>query len=97
MAPIYGGPGAPASATGAGIDYSEQQFDTQSHRPQQSLSPERRLAVSQALRRFERQPTCDNVRRLIRAIQGHNGGRRTWKSVFLSPLARHVPPHEGWR
>jgi hypothetical protein len=69
------GPGALAGAAEAGIECSERRIDTVSHIPQQSLSPERLLTISRALRRRERWPDRDDVRRFIKAAGLQNVGR----------------------
>jgi|ERR1051326_2306744 len=69
------GPGVQAHATEVGIECSEQHFDTVSHSTQQSLSPERPLAISRALRRSERWPDRDDVRSFIKAVGLQNVGR----------------------
>jgi hypothetical protein len=63
------GPGALAGAAEAGIECSEQQFDTRSHSPQQSPTAQRGPAISRDLRRFERQPERGNKRHFVWSIR----------------------------
>jgi hypothetical protein len=67
------GPGALAGAAEAGIECSEQQFDTRSHSPQQSPSPPCRCAISRAVRRLERQLDRGKAGSLLSSVQAQGG------------------------